>query len=86
MFKNLLSKMRTRYTAVCIAVVAVAMSAFPALASATESEAATKVKGVATEVSTEGTTIILAVLGALAALIALVIVLPKAIGFIRRFV
>lgn len=56
----------------------------PALA--TPSEGAEKVKEVTTKVSAEGVEIILAVLGGLIALIALTIVLPKAIGFIRRFI
>jgi hypothetical protein len=58
----------------------------PAVSLATESEAEKKVKEVTTQVSSEGVNIIIAVLAGLVALIALSIVLPKAIGFIRRFV
>lgn len=60
--------------------------ALPAGALAVESEGAKKIKEVTTSVSGEGTEIILAVLGGLVALIALTIVLPKAVGFIRRFI
>jgi hypothetical protein len=78
------SKARTAVFAVCLAVVVSVAVASPALA--TPSEGAEKVKEVTTKVSSEGIEIILAVLGGLVALIALTIVLPKAIGFIRRFI
>lgn len=67
-------------------VLALAVFVPAASALAVESEGAKKVKEVTTSVSSEGTEIILAVLGGLVALIALTIVLPKAIGFIRRFI
>ncbi len=65
-------------------VAALSVMAVPALA--VESEGSKKVGEVTTKVSSEGTEIILAVLGGLVALIALTIVLPKAIGFIKRFI
>ena len=82
-----LSKYLTKTRAAYVTVCAVVMSAFvvaPALAE--ESAGAKKVKEVTTTVSTEGVEIILAVLGGLVALIALAIILPKAVGFIRRFI
>lgn len=72
-----------------LGLVAVALSvsvAFVSDAMATESEGATKIKEVATSVGTEGVTIILAVLGALVSLIAISIILPKAVRWIKRFV
>lgn len=74
------ASVRIMVLAACTAVVV----AVPALA--TETEGAKKVKEVTTSVSSEGVEIILAVLGGLVALIALSIILPKAVGFIRRFV
>jgi uncharacterized membrane protein YjjB (DUF3815 family) len=62
------------------------MVAVPSAALATETETEKGVHEIATNVSTEGVQIILAVLAALVALIVAVIVIPKAIGFIRRFV
>ena len=69
---------------VFLAVVVFCMTTVEALA--IESEGAKKVKEVTTSVSGEGVEIIIAVLGGLVALIALSIILPKAIGFIRRFI
>lgn len=60
--------------------------ALPGMALATETPTEEGVKTIATNVSTEGVKIILIVLTALVALIVAVIVIPKAIGFIRRFV
>jgi hypothetical protein len=63
-----------------------AMVLSPLSAMATETETEKGVHEVATKVSEEGIEIILAVLTALVALIVAVIVIPKAIGFIKRFV
>lgn len=81
-----LKSVRTRLSILTVSAIAVALSVVPATAGAIESEGAKKVKEVTTTVSSEGTEIIIAVLGGLVALIALAIVLPKAVGFIRRFI
>lgn len=60
------------------------MLVLPAVSGATETE--TKVGEVATQVGTEGTTIVLAILAALVGLLVAIIIIPKAIGLIRRFV
>jgi hypothetical protein len=83
MFKKLTSRMRAAYVVVLSAFMSVFVAA-PALA--TESEGAKAVKTATGLVSTEGIEIIIAVLTGLVGLIALSIVLPKAIGFIRRFI
>jgi hypothetical protein len=83
MFRGLVTRSRAVKTSLTVLVVSAFVVA-PALA--TESEGSKKVKEVTTSVSTEGVEIILAVLGGLVALIALSIILPKAIGFIRRFI
>lgn len=74
----------TFLVALCIAVAMTAV--MPVLALATETETESKIKAVTTQVATEGVSIILAVLTGLVALIAAVIIIPKAVGFIRRFV
>jgi len=56
----------------------------PALAGATETE--TKVKEVAEKVGTEGVSIVLLILTALVGLLVAIIIIPKAIALIRRFV
>lgn len=76
-------RMRAAYI---VLVVGLASLIVPGTALATESAGAKAVKEVTTSVSTEGVEIIVAVLTGLVALIALAIVLPKAIGFIRRFI
>jgi len=62
----------------------------PAIASATETEAekhaGEKITEATTKVATSGETYILLVLTGLVGLIALVIILPKAISFIKRFI
>jgi hypothetical protein len=83
----MLSRFKTRTLALyamCVGVFAALVA--PVAAFAVESEAEKKVKEVTVQVSSEGVNIIIAVLAGLVALIALSIVLPKAIGFIRRFV
>jgi ABC-type multidrug transport system fused ATPase/permease subunit len=88
---SLFSSMQRRYLALCVAV-ASAVGGFVTMlvaapgASATESAGAKAVKEATTTVSSEGVEIIVAVLTGLVALIALAIILPKAIGFIRRFI
>jgi len=79
-------KMNKKYLAFCTAVMAVILAVLPMAALATETETEKGVKEITTSVSTEGVAIILAVLTGLVALIVAVIVIPKAIGFIRRFV
>lgn len=80
-----LSSARARIS-VAVLSLFVAAVATTGSALAIESEGTKKIGEVTTKVSSEGTEIILAVLGGLVALIALVIVLPKAVGFIRRFI
>ena len=58
----------------------------PAASLALESETAEKVKTVATSVGTEGVEIVLAILTALVALIVAIIIIPKAVGLIKRFI
>lgn len=82
---KLFSSIRVRYAMVVASVTALALAGASS-ALATESATAEKVKTIASTVSSEGVEIILAVLAALAALIAAVIIIPKAIGFIRRFI
>lgn len=77
---------RSRWTAFCVMCFAVALAAVPGVALATETATEEKIKAVTSQVSTEGVSIVLAVLTGLVALIAAVIIIPKAIGFIRRFV
>ena len=58
----------------------------PAGALATESETAKKVKEVATNVGSEGVEIVLIILTALVSLLVAIIIIPKAIGLIKRFI
>jgi hypothetical protein len=60
------------------------MLVLPAASGATETE--TKVGEVATQVGTEGVTIVLAILAALVGLLVAIIIIPKAVALIRRFV
>lgn len=84
--KGIMTSIKARWAALCVTVSFVTLAALPGGALAVESEGTKKIGEVTTKVSSEGTEIILAVLGGLVALIALVIVLPKAVGFIRRFI
>jgi hypothetical protein len=68
------------------AFVAASLIVFPAGALATESAATQGVKKVAEGVSSEGVEIVLAILGALVAILVAVIIIPKAIGLIKRFI
>jgi len=67
------------------AFVAASLIVFPVGALA-ESEATKGVKKVAEGVSSEGVEIVLAILGALVAILVAVIIIPKAIGLIKRFI
>lgn len=73
-------------------VVVVCMSAFCALmagpgsAMAVETATEEKVKTVAEKVGSEGTNIVLIILAALVALLVAIIIIPKAIGLIKRFI
>ena len=84
-----ISTTRTRFMIACVAVVSSVM-VMPAIAAATETEgekkAGEKITEAAGHVSSAGENYILLVLTALVGLIALVIILPKAVGFIRRFI
>lgn len=84
---SMFKRMQSRYVAaVAFVAAALTLAGAPAASLATESETATKIKAVATTVASEGVEIILIVLTALVSLIVAVIIIPKAIGFIRRFV
>ena len=74
-----------------VAMGAVAMAALtllvaPVASLATETETETKVHEIATSVGTEGVAIVLAILSALVALLVAVIIIPKAVALIRRFI
>jgi hypothetical protein len=84
--RRVLAGARAKYLGVCVLVASAFVAAVPAAALATESAGEEKVKAVATQVGSEGVTIILVILGALAALIAMVIILPKAVKMIKRFI
>lgn len=74
-----------RYLAVCAIVVSCVLD-FASSAMATESEAAKGVAEAAGKVNTEGVEILIKVLLAVIALVVFVIVVPKAIKFIKRLV
>jgi len=81
MFKIL----RSKWALVCASVTALSL-AFVAPALAVESETTKKVGEVATKVGTEGVEIVLVILTALVALLVAIIIIPKAIGLIKRFI
>lgn len=92
MFKAIVRLPARAFTSARVAVASVAafcaaalIVAFPVAALA-ESETEKKIGTVTTQVSTEGVSIVIAVLGGLAALIAAIIIIPKAIGMIKRFI
>ncbi len=85
-FTRMSAVVHFRVVAATMAVAGVVFGAMPALASATPTETETKLEELSSKISTEGVKLILIVLTALVALIAAVIIIPKAIGFIRRFV
>jgi len=80
--------MRTLRGKVTFALLTLVVGVFaaPALAGATESETTKKVKEVATGVGTEGVEIVLVILTALISLLVAVIIIPKAIALIKRFI
>lgn len=84
--RNLFAKAHVKWVALGALVASAFIAVLPAASLATEGATETKMKEIAEKVSTEGVSIILIVLGALVALIVAVIIIPKAIGFIRRFV
>jgi hypothetical protein len=93
MFKSLISlptrvfaSVNKRVLAVSTFVFGALLAAVPASALATETETEKGVHEVATNVSTEGVTIVLAVLTALVGLIVAIIIIPKAIGLVKRFI
>lgn len=82
-----LSTGRSRAVAFVSMVVAAALMVMaPVSALATETATEEGVKKVAEGVGTEGVAIILAILTALVALLVAVIIIPKAVALIRRFV
>jgi hypothetical protein len=82
-----LVSVRTRYVALVAFVAAfLTLAVSPLAALAVETETEKKIGTVTTQVSSEGVSIVLAVLAGLAALIAAIIIIPKAIGMIRRFI
>jgi hypothetical protein len=83
---KLLKSGRSRLSALAFLVAALVIGALPALAGAVETPTEEGVKKAGESVSSEGVTIIIALLSAMVALIVAVIVIPKAIGFIRRFI
>jgi hypothetical protein len=82
----MLKSIHSKYLAAGAFVGAVVMVAFPAAALATESGTASGVKTVAANVGSEGVEIVLAILTALVGLIVAVIIIPKAVGLIKRFI
>ena len=93
MFKNLVSfpkravtKTRLVVASVATVVAAALVAVLPVAALATESETETKLHEVTTQVGSEGVAIVLAILGGLVALIAAIIIIPKGIGMIKRFI
>ena len=93
MFKNLVSfpkravtKTRLVVASVATVVAAALVAVLPVAALATESETEKKLHEVTTQVGTEGVAIVLAILGGLVALIAAIIIIPKGIGMIKRFI
>lgn len=84
---KMLNTMRGKLTAILAGIIAgVTMLMLPALSLATETDTEKGVKEVAEGVGTEGVAIILAILTALVALLVAVIIIPKAVALIRRFV
>lgn len=85
--KKLFASLRNRYVALCaMAVAGVTMLVAPVASLAAETPTEEKVKTIAESVGTEGVAIILIILTALVGLLVAVIVIPKAIGLIRRFI
>lgn len=83
---SFVTETRSRMGLIGAALAAMVVTAFPMAALATETETETKVKEVATQVGSEGVVIVLAILSALIALLVAMIVIPKAVALIKRFV
>lgn len=93
MFKSLISLLARALTSVRFGVAAASaflaaalVAAFPISALAVESATEEKLKTVTTQVSSEGVSIVLAILAGLVALIAAIIIIPKGIAMIKRFI
>lgn len=85
LFQRSRKGLRSHMTLAVVAAIGV-LALVPGVAFATETEGEKGVKEVATQISGEGTTIILAVLAALIGLIAISIILPKAVKWVKKFV
>ena len=83
---NMVTKSRTRMLAFGASIGAGLMVALPSASLATETETEKGVHEVATKVSEEGVVIVLAVLTALVGIIVAIIIIPKAIALVRRFI
>lgn len=86
MFKNLITVSRAKWAAVVAYLGVATVMLLPGAALATESATEEKLKTVTTQVSSEGVSIVLAILAGLVALIAAIIIIPKGIAMIRRFI
>jgi len=83
--KMLRSRVSLAVLAFCVVVGTTVPALLPSAASA-ESATAEKVKEVAHGVGTEGVEIVLVILTALISLLVAVIIIPKAIALIKRFI
>lgn len=84
--RAVVSSTKARYLSVCVALTAAVLASAPASSLATEGATATKVKEIATDVGTEGVEIVLGILAALVTLLVAIIIIPKAVGLIKRFI
>lgn len=85
-FSAVRQSVNRRTVAVSTFVAGAVLAAIPASSLATETPTEEGIKTLTTTVSSEGVEIILAILTGLAALIVAVIVIPKGIALIKRFV
>jgi hypothetical protein len=83
--RSLVATSRMRVAMFSAAMGVLLVASLPSAALATETETEKGVHEVATQVSTEGVTIVLAVLTALVGIIVAIIIIPKAIGLVKRF-
>ena len=81
--KDGVTRARAAWFVLCFSIMALFV---PTAAMATETETEKKVGEIATSVSSEGVVIVLAILSALVTLLVAIIIIPKAIGLIRRFI
>ena len=77
---------RAKVGAAALGVAGLILAAGPVAAMATPTATETKLGEVTTQVGSEGVSIVLAILGGLVALIAAIIIIPKGIGMIKRFI